>query len=133
MADDLLLEQERRESGRVYDGNELAYLREVLESGRLSSLNGGTFVPRLEAEFSSISVGYTSKPAYKHPLIENRRAHAFTRPENQGHSGRYDEGTCPVSEHVIPRLILGYVVEGKEKAKREAEKLHGLICRLQES
>ena len=77
--------------------------------------------------FNSISIGYTGKPAYKHPLIENRAAHAFHCPENRGHSGRYDDGTCPVAERVIPRLILGYVVEPEETAKREAELLHKVI------
>ena len=74
-----------------------------------------------------IRIGYTGKPAYKHPLIENRQAHAFHCPENRGHSGRYDEGACPVAERVIPRLILGYVVEPEETAKREAEKLNKII------
>jgi dTDP-4-amino-4,6-dideoxygalactose transaminase len=84
-----------------------------------------------DAGLSSVSVGYTCMPAYKHPLIATRSAHAFHCPANQGHSGRYDDGTCPVAERAIPRLILGYVVEGEETAKREAEKLHGVISRLQ--
>lgn len=86
-----------------------------------------------EAKFSSISVGYTCMPAYKHPLIANRSAHAFSCPENSGNSGKYDDGTCPVAERVIPRLILGYVVETEETAKREAEKLNSVIRRLQGS
>ncbi len=85
-----------------------------------------------EASLSSISIGYTNKPAYKHPLIENRAAHAFHCPENDGHSGRYDDGTCPVAEHAIPRLILGYVVEPEETAKREAEKLYEIARRTKE-
>ena len=83
-----------------------------------------------EAKFSSVSVGYTNLPAYKHPLIVNRCAHAFDCPENIGHSGKYDDGTCPVAERVIPRLILGYVVQTEEEAKRESEKLNGVIRRL---
>lgn len=79
------------------------------------------------AGFDSVSVGYTGKPAYKHPVIEERRAHAFHCPENAGHSGRYDEGTCPVAERIIPRLLLAYVVESEESAKREAEKLNAVI------
>ncbi len=86
-----------------------------------------------EGGFDSLSVGYTGMPSYKHPLIENRRAHAFHCPDNAGHSGRYDHGTCPVAEHVIPRLILGYVIEPEETAKAEAEKLHAVIRRLQGS
>jgi len=92
------------------DGD-LAEFRKVIES----------------AGFDSVSVGYTGKPAYKHPVIEERRAHAFHCPENAGHSGRYDEGTCPVAERIIPRLLLAYVVESEESAKREAEKLNAVI------
>lgn len=86
-----------------------------------------------DAEFGSVSVGYTSLPAYKHPLIVNRRAHAFDCPENRGHSGKYDTGTCPVAEHVVPRLILGYVVAPEEAAKREAQMLHDVLRKLQGS
>ncbi len=53
MPKDKLLEQEEQ-TGRTYGGNELKYLREVIESGRLSSLNGGTFVPRFEEAFSRL-------------------------------------------------------------------------------
>lgn len=84
-----------------------------------------------QAGFSSISIGYTNMPAYKHPLIAQRRAHAFRCPDNDGHSGRYEDGVCPVAEKVIPRLILGYVTEPEEAAKKEAEKLHRLIQQLQ--
>lgn len=79
------------------------------------------------AGFSSISVGYTNMPAYRHPLIAEQRAHAFHCPENAGHSGRYEAGTCPVAEHVIPRLMLAYVVEPEDTAKSEAQKLRHLI------
>ena len=59
MPDDLLIEQEKLMSMRSYDGNERRYLEEVLNSGRLSSTSGGTFVPRLEREFgSALGVNY---------------------------------------------------------------------------
>jgi hypothetical protein len=83
------------------------------------------------AGFVSISVGYTGMPAYKHPVISGRRAHAFKCADNAGHSGRYEDGTCPVAERVIPRIILGYLVETQEAARREAEVLHSLIARLE--
>lgn len=83
------------------------------------------------AGFSSISVGYTNMPAYQHPLIAERRAHAFHCPVNAGHSGRYETGTCPVAEHVVPRLILAYVVEPEDTARSEAEKLRRVIKELE--
>jgi dTDP-4-amino-4,6-dideoxygalactose transaminase len=83
------------------------------------------------AGLNSISVGYTGMAAYAHPVIKEKRAHAFRCPENAGHSGRYEPGTCPVAEHVVPRLILGYVIEPEEDARREADKLHALIRRLE--
>ncbi|MCX6374482.1 MAG: DegT/DnrJ/EryC1/StrS family aminotransferase, partial [Armatimonadetes bacterium] len=54
MQDDGLLEQEKKMSGRSYAGSELKYLREVLESGKMSSLHGGAFVPRFEEEFAKL-------------------------------------------------------------------------------
>jgi dTDP-4-amino-4,6-dideoxygalactose transaminase len=83
------------------------------------------------AGLNSISVGYTGMAAYAHPVIKERRAHAFRCPQNAGHSARYEPGTCPVAEHVVPRLILGYVIEPEEDARREADKLHALIRRLE--
>lgn len=97
------------------DDRELAEFKKAIESAGLES----------------VSVGYTGKPAYKHPVIEERRAHAFHCPENAGHSGRYDEGTCPVAERIIPRLLLSYVVEPEETAKREADLLHQVIRQIQ--
>ncbi len=97
------------------DDGELAEFKKAIES----------------AGFESVSVGYTGKPAYKHPVVEERRAHAFHCPENAGHSGRYEEGTCPVAERIIARLLLAFVVEPEETAKREAEKLHHVIRQVQ--
>jgi perosamine synthetase len=82
------------------------------------------------AGFSSISVGYTGMPAYKHPVISERRAHAFRAPENNGHSGRYEDGTCPMAERAVPRIILAYLVGSEETAKREADRLHSLVAQL---
>jgi len=82
------------------------------------------------AKLKSISVGYTGKPAYKHGLIADHLAHAFHCPENDGSSARYDDGLCPVAEHVIPRIVIGYLVESEEQAKREAEKLHQVVTQL---
>jgi len=81
--------------------------------------------------FASLSIGYTGMAAYRHPVISERRAHAFRCPGNAGHSGRYEPGTCPVAEHVVPRLVLGYVIEPEESARREADMLHALIRRLE--
>ena len=82
------------------------------------------------AGLSSVSVGYTGMPAYKHPVISERRAHAFRAPENKGHSGRYEDGTCPAAERAVPRIILAYLVGSEETAKREADRLHSLIAQL---
>lgn len=82
------------------------------------------------ANIASVSVGYTQRPAYQHPLIEKRLAHAFHCPANKGHSGRYTAGTCPVAERIIPRIVMGYVLETEESAKRDAEKIHNVIVKL---
>lgn len=79
------------------------------------------------ANIASVSIGYTQIPAYRHPLIEKRLAHAFHCSDNKGHSGNYDAGTCPVAERIIPRIVMGYVLETEEMAKREAEKIYNVI------
>ena len=79
------------------------------------------------AGFGTLSIGYTGMPAYKHPVIAERRAHAFHCTENRGLIPSYKPGTCPVAEKVVPRLLLGYVIVPDETAEREAEKLHRLI------
>lgn len=78
----------------------------------------------------SITVGYTQMPAYQHPVIKNRAAHAFHCVENRCDRERYPDGLCPVAERVVPRIVLGYVLGSEEMAKREAEKLHQVIARL---
>lgn len=89
------------------------------------------FKAAVKAEgFGAVSVGYTGMAAYKHPVIAERRAHAFRCAENVGHSGRYDEGTCPTAERVVPRLVLAFLVGPDDAAKRDADKLHALISRL---
>jgi len=98
----------------TFTGDDLAEFKKVMEASGLQS----------------VSVGYTNKPAYQHGLIADRLAHAFHCPENAGSTARYDDGLCPVAEHVIPRLMIGYLVESEEQAKREAEKLHGVVTRL---
>jgi dTDP-4-amino-4,6-dideoxygalactose transaminase len=85
----------------------------------------------LEAGLSSISIGYTKIPAYCHPVIRDQLAHAFHCPENRATRKSYGHGRCPVAEEIIPRLVLGYLIEPEETAKREAEKLSGAIRRVQ--
>ena len=82
------------------------------------------------AGLASVSIGYTGMPAYKHPVISERRAPAFRAPENNGHSARYEEGTCPAAERAVPRLILAYLVGAEETAKTEADRLHSVVARL---
>ena len=84
-----------------------------------------------EAGLSSVSVGYTKIPAYCHPVIRDQLAHAFHCPENRDNRKSYGHGLCPVAEEIIPRLVLGYLVEPEAMAKREAEELSGAIRRLQ--
>jgi perosamine synthetase len=79
---------------------------------------------------AAVSVGYTGMPAYKHPVIAERRAHAFRCAENAGHSGRYEDGACPAAERAVPRLILAFLVGPEDAARRDADRLQALIRRL---
>ena len=84
-----------------------------------------------DADAGSLSVGYTQMAAYQHPVIRDRRAHAFHCAENKGCRQEYEDGHCPVAEHVVPRLVLGYLVEPEDTAKQEADKLHNVIQQLE--
>ncbi len=86
-----------------------------------------------KANISSISIGYTRIPAYQHPLIKNRAAHAFDCSSYKGDRDHYPAGLCPIAERIIPRIVLAYVIEPEETAKREAEKLHQVIEQLEKS
>lgn len=81
------------------------------------------------AQLSTISLGYTQMPAYKHPLIAERLAHAF-RCKNYPEKIDYPDGLCPVAERIIPRMVLGYVEASEEEVKEDAEKLYQLIKRI---
>jgi perosamine synthetase len=86
------------------------------------------FKQKVEAAFlATLSIGYTGMPAYRHPVIAERRAHAFHCTENRGLIPSYGQGTCPTAEKVVPRLLLGYVIVPEDTAEREAEKLHRLL------
>ena len=81
------------------------------------------------AEIFSVS-SYTDVPAYQHPLIKNRLAHAFHCLTYKGNKDNYPVGLCPVAEKVIPLIVIAYMIEPEEEAKEEAEKLHQVIRQL---
>lgn len=83
-----------------------------------------------EANFSSVSVGYTQMPSYQHPVIKDRLAHAFHCQNYRGNCDHYPQGLCPIAEKTIPRMVLAYTEIPEEKAKQDAEKLHQLIEQL---
>ena len=83
-----------------------------------------------ESGLSSITVGYTQIPAYKHAVIKNQLAHAFHCAENKCDHERYPDGLCPVAERVIPRIVMAYVLGSESMAKEEAERLHNVVVRL---
>jgi len=76
-----------------------------------------------------ISVGYTQMPAYKHPVIKERLAHAIHCRNYKGEID-YADGLCRVAERVIPRMVLAYTLKPQQKAKEEAEKFQQLIDQL---
>jgi perosamine synthetase len=90
------------------------------------------FKRNLEAAgLGTLSLGYTGMPAYRHPVLAERRAHAFHCTENRGLIPSYAQGTCPTAEKVVPRLLLGYVIVSEEMAEREAEKFSKLIREME--
>lgn len=88
------------------------------------------FKTALERVDSALWVGYTEMPAYRHPVIKDRLAHAFYCKENKPGID-YADGLCPIAEKAIPRMVLAYTMKPDDQSKREAEKLHRVIAELE--
>ena len=82
------------------------------------------------AKLQTVSIGYTKIAAYQHPLIKHRRAQAFTDTKNKNCQLFYEDGRCPVTERVVPRIILGYTIAPNAIIRQETEILHDIIHKL---
>ena len=67
------------------------------------------FVSAVNAEGAQFYQGYV-EPLYLQPLYQRQQllknGYPFSAPENQGHSGCYDKGTCPVTESLHFRQMI---------------------------
>jgi dTDP-4-amino-4,6-dideoxygalactose transaminase len=77
------------------------------------------FVNTLKKHGAPFEVGYTNRPAYRHPVF----AEVFP-------AGTYPDGLCPNAEHMIPRMILGYTMIPWDRACRAADALREVIREL---
>ncbi|MFC1715179.1 DegT/DnrJ/EryC1/StrS family aminotransferase [Candidatus Poribacteria bacterium] len=77
-----------------------------------------------------VSVGYTNIPAYKHPVIAERAAHAFSCPTYEGDMDQYPDGLCPVAEEIIPRTVNAYTFGPKDRHRVNAEKFAQAVSKL---
>jgi len=77
-----------------------------------------------------VSVGYTNIPAYKHPVIANRSAHALNCPDYKGDNDNYPDGLCPIAEEIIPRSVNAYTFGPKNVHKMNAEKFAQAVRKL---
>lgn len=82
-----------------------------------------------KADLSSISVGYTQMPAYRHPVIKEKLAHIF-HCRNYPERLNYADGICPLAERIIPKMVVAYTIGPEEKAREEAERFHQLLEEL---
>jgi len=73
---------------------------------------------------------YTGLPAYHHPVIAQRLAHALDCPCYTGAQNRYPDGLCPVAEDLAPRILLAGTWVTLDHARATAEKLQRVIRRL---
>lgn len=72
------------------------------------------------------SVGYTNMPAYRHPVIADRLAHAFHCSDYRGKVD-YPDGLCPVAEDLVPRTVLVYTYAPEDSLKATAEALRKTV------
>ena len=66
-----------------------------------------------------IDVGYTGRPAYRHPVFKK----VFPR-------NAYPKGLCPMAERMVPRMMLGYTKIPMSQAERHAGGLKRVIADL---
>lgn len=78
----------------------------------------------------NVSIGYTGKPAYKHPVIVKRAAHALNCPAYKGDKNQYPDGLCPIAEDIIPRTVNAYTFGPRDVHQENAEKLALAIRQL---
>ena len=71
-----------------------------------------------------------SIPAYKHPVIANRSAHALNCPGYKGYSDNYPDGLSPIAEEIIPRSVNAYTFGPKNVHKMNAEKFAQAVRKL---
>jgi dTDP-4-amino-4,6-dideoxygalactose transaminase len=98
--------------------------------GEKQGLSLSEFTKALKEANLPISVGYTQMPAYRHPVIKERLAHAF-HCKNHLEKVDYPDGICPIAERVIPRMVLAYTVGPEEQAKESAKKFNHLIKKME--
>jgi perosamine synthetase len=83
-----------------------------------------------DAKLPLVSLGYTNMPAYDHPVIRERRAHAFHCAANAWAKDLYRPGLCPVAERAIPRILMACLTGSEDLTKRVAAGLHQAIVQL---
>jgi dTDP-4-amino-4,6-dideoxygalactose transaminase len=92
------------------------------------------FRDALERHECGLGVGYTQMPAYKHPLIAQRlgygRGCPLDCPLYAGKGNQYPEGLCPVTEDLVPRILLAYTFGDEAAHQQSAERLHQAIQSL---
>ena len=82
------------------------------------------------AKPKTLSVGYTKMAAYQHPVIRKRRAAAFADERNKGCVMKYEDGTCPVTERTVPRILMGYTIAPEDVVRKDAGTLREVIRKL---
>lgn len=104
------------------------YWAATLEGGK-SGISVARFRAAIEEAGLPVDIGYNNMPAYKHPAIKERMAHAF-HCRNYKKKIEYPDGLCPIAEKTIPRMVIVYTARPEDKAKEEAEKFHQVIQNL---
>ncbi len=84
----------------------------------------------LSEEQCNVSIGYTNIPAYKHPVITSRAAHAFNCPVYSGDGDKYPDGLCPIAEEIIPRTVNVYTFGKEDVHRANSERFARAIRRL---
>lgn len=102
--------------------------------GEPAGISRDDFARVLQEEACGIFMGYTNMPAYKHPVIAERRGAGqgcpLDCPLYQGTANQYPEGTCPVAEELFPNIMMAYTFQPAEAIARDAEALARAVGRM---
>lgn len=101
------------------------YTKEIAEALRAELMPDAVRIDR----GVPVSAGYID-PLYLMPLFQERQHWAFGLKENEGHSGVYAEGTCPVAESLTKEGLIITLLHGLELSSDDRQDMNAAFRKV---